>query len=354
MAVVASTGCFFTDDINGPPTAEIFRLNEEQTLHEGGLLELSAFKSDDRDGDRLIYSWSARSCESMTSCSPAFASRSGPYTEFAVAAPNKQLIAVELRVTDEHGAEDTDSEFYAVTNRVPRISALQVQGAESPAGAFTVGRTLNLVVAAQDDDASDTLSYVWTLYPASGSVPGDVEWTELSATSYRLRPDVDGLWNVTVTVEDGDGGSDLVEEAILVDVDRPPCIAATEPRAVADARYVLERGQGPRRFAVSSVVDELDPYPLPAGDAQPDRGEARFRWQLASPATGGAFVELAGHALADYTIDPSAFAPGDELALRVEVADRVDRTLPCAESSPTCSVGDDGCLQRVSWGVQVR
>ena len=64
--------------------------------------------------------------------------------------------------------------------------------------------------------------------------------------------------------------------------------------------------------------------------------------------------EIAGHDLADLTIDPADHLPGDTLTLRVEIADRTPRTLPCAPDQPECSIGGDACLQRTSWTVAIR
>jgi len=347
-------GCFYTDPINTAPTAEIFRVDETQTLYLGSTLELSGSKSHDADGDYLTYEWSARHCASMNMCLDEFQSRTSADPTFDVVIDSKQLIHVGLVVRDEHGARDDDSEFYVVGNHDPTVR-LQVQGIESPRGELTVGRQLDLFAQAQDeDDDVAELLYDWTLYPANGSVPADVEWTKVSDTHYQLRPDVEGLWRVGVAVDDGDGGTDEVEEQILIAADRPPCIEITDPPAAPGARYIVERSEGVRRLAVLSVADELDPYPLPPDDDQTDRGAATFRWQIATPDTGGQLVQLDGHTLADYMLDPSRYAPGDQLELRVEVSDRNPRTLPCAVDAPTCSIDDDGCLQRVTWGVEIR
>jgi hypothetical protein len=274
---------------------------------------------------------SLREIQSKTSADPSF----------DVNLQSKRMVAVELIVRDAHGAVADDSEFYVVSNRPPTVR-LQVQGIASPTGGFTVGRPLELVADANDEDG-DELSYEWSLFPVSGSVPANVEWSEVNETQRHLRPDLPGLWRVSVGVDDGDGGTEAVEEPILIDPDNPPCIATTDPRVVAGAEYIVERAAGVR-----------DPYPLPPNDNDPDRGEASFRWRVATPQTGGAFVALDGHALSDYTVDPSGYAPGDVISVRVEVDDRLGRTLPCSDTLPACSIDDNGCLQRVTWGVQIR
>jgi hypothetical protein len=122
--------------------------------------------------------------------------------------------------------------------------------------------------------------------------------------------------------------------------DQPPCIAATTPAALPSARYLLDTRDGARRFAVDSVVDDLDAWPA-AGSM------LAFRWFVDD-------VEVEGHDLPDLTLDPAAYLPGDTVALRVEIADRVARSLPCAPDQPECSIGGDACLQRVTWTVEVR
>jgi hypothetical protein len=39
----------------------------------------------------------------------------------------------------------------------------------------------------------------------------------------------------------------------------------------------------------------------------------------------------------------------------VEIADRNNTAITCADASPTCSViSDNSCLQRLTWRVEVR
>jgi hypothetical protein len=140
---------------------------------------------------------------------------------------------------------------------------------------------------------------------------------------------------------------------VLVLADRPPCILATDPAAIPDARYILERAAGPRRLAVASVDDDLDPYP-PIVDGALDLGEPEFRWQLATPASNDELIDVAGHAAPELQLDPAAFSPGDQVRVRVEIADRVDRTLPCADTAPTCAIAEPTCRQRVTWSVEIR
>jgi hypothetical protein len=159
---------------------------------------------------------------------------------------------------------------------------------------------------------------------------------------------------VEVTASDGVGGTVTGSESILVQDDALPCVVATEPEALPDARYILDRDALPRRFAVLQVRDDLDVYPSPPASLQPPMGTAGFRWFVATPDTSGALVQIDGHDSADLVVDASAYAPGDRLELRVEIDDRVGRDVICAPDAPTCSLGGDSCRQRVTWEVEVR
>ncbi len=299
-------GCFFTDDINIAPTAEIQQTNPEVALFSGDNIVLSASKSADEDGDPLTFSWTARSCPSMNQCQTEFASLTSTTGDpgFTVTIPSKNLVSVELVVRDSHGAQADTQQFFTILNRAPTVS-VQVQGISSPTGGFTVGRPLVVIASATDmDDGPDDLDLIWTPFPEAGSDPKVREWTELTGVQcplppgsenvkqecYHLRPDVDGLWRVQVEVTDGVEGDDITE-SILIDPDMPPCIETTAPQLVAGATYILERSDEVRRFAALSVTDELDPYPLPPNDNDPDRGTATFRWWIATPDTSGLRVK---------------------------------------------------------------
>jgi hypothetical protein len=351
-------GCFYVDPVNQRPSAEITDSNPA-VLYRGSAVVLSAQKSRDPDGDALTYAWAARRCDAENTqlCeNPPF--QSGTGLTFSFTLLDKQPVRVVLSVVDEQGAEAETSLVLVPANRAPRV-ALQIQGTPSPAGHYTVGR--KLTVFAKDPDSNgepqdpdeDALTLTWTLYPPSGSNPDAVEWTQVSTTQHELRADVDGLWTVEVSAADSDGETAVATAPILVDLDQPPCLVTVDPEAVPGARYILERSAAPRRFAVLLVEDELDPYPPPPTPAA-DVGAAELRWQIAGPDNAGAFVDVPGHALSDLFLDPSGYAPGDMIDLRVEVADRVERALPCVDSEPRCAIAGDTCWQRLTWGVEIR
>jgi hypothetical protein len=351
--MVAGAGCLYTDPINRAPNARIVEESRGPYFMETPIV-LSASKSHDPDGHAIArVEWSAQ----LTSLGgerynlfdpPLRGLLSQPLVIEGL--PAKGRLQVQLTVRDSHGALGLDEVGFEILNRAPSVE-LQIQGPRLRDGTYLVGRELVAVSEAVDPDGDD-VELSWEVIPPPSSSPSEMVFEPAGDHHYRFIPDVPGLWEIVVQADDGDGGVDEASRAIQVVADGPPCIAATEPPAPGGGAYVVGAGEPPRRFAVLAVADELDPYPGRHDD--PDAGEAGFRWLLASPETGHAFVELRGRKASDLIIDPADYAPGDELMLRVEVSDRVDRDIACGDERLTCSIHDNACIQRTTWEVEIR
>src|SRR5262249_60862266 len=108
-------------------------------------------------------------------------------------------------------------------------------------------------------------------------------------------PAVPAHWTAEPTAPDAFGGSTTKTQPIEVVPAQPPCLAITVPAANSDGRYLVLRDDGPRRFAVASVTDDLDSFP----------GQIQFNWSLGRSGTVPAPV--AGHDFPDFTIDPADY-----------------------------------------------
>jgi hypothetical protein len=350
-------GCFFTSDINTAPTAEI-EIQNPGPVHVHDSITVDAFKSKDADNDSLTFDWLAMSCDSAMQCGTPYASLAGASREFSFPVNDKRLITVSLTVFDRHGAHAVASIVIVPENRSPELT-LQLQappGAKNPDNGYTIGRKLTFAAMGVDPDG-DTLQWgSWLIDAPVGSQMSAIDLQAPDPMTRTFRPDVPGTWTVTVSVDDGSGP---VSKMVLftADPDEPPCIAATDPAPIAGASYIVTSGGGPRAFSIETVTDDLDPYPIAAGTNDPDLGGAHFRWWIAGPQAPATFVEVPGHDLHSLAIDPAAYAPGDTLAVRAEITDRVMRTPSpsCTPDSPTCSItGDPSCLQRVTWSLEIR
>ena len=359
-ALLGQAGCFYTTGINDRPQADIDVASPAASHVPRGSVALSAHRSSDSESVDLDCAWTARFlCDGDAECPPDERAQKSCFEEFIFALPAGDApgghvpVEVHLEVTDEDGARSTDVETIVPGNRAPTIT---VQA--PPLGSalnHVLGFPIEVSAEIVDEDGDPVVAVDWELVKPRGAGTGVVlEPVDEAGTTYRFTPDVADVWHVVVTAADGfEDGENSTDKVIQVDDDRPPCIGATSPAAGEPGRFVIERADGPRTFSVLTVVDDLDPYPLPV-DAVEYLGESEFAWQIASPDTGGALVPVTGATAAELTLDPASYAPGDLIDLRVEVADRRARVLPCDPSEPTCSATGDSCAQRLSWGAEIR
>jgi hypothetical protein len=335
-AALLASGCFYTEVINVAPEARIERLDPGAPVHIDQPVMLSAATSADPDGDELTYAWQARAC---ATCAAFRADRS---RTFEIEPPGHDPVLVELRVTDVHGAASTATLQLEVANQHPVVAVI-ASGTENRDGTYVADTPIFFTAAGSDLDG-DELMFHFMVRPPLGSRPGAFQFTPVDEKTYRLLPDVAGAWRVEVTATDEFGGQGTDDETVTVAADQPPCIAATSPAWSPDARVILPRTGGPRAFAVESVTDDLDAWPGTEG--------LRFRWLTALE--GEPLVEVAGLDVAALTVDPAELDPGEVLLVRVEIADRETRVLPCGVGQAACSIGSNGCFQRITWTAEVR
>ena len=335
-ALLAVSGCLYIAPINERPHAQIERLNDGPFLTQQAI-EFSAEGSAD-DSGAIEASWFAEICDDVERevCDPLPV---GVGERFQVVSPRGGELFVDLTIEDRHGAVARDTETITVSNRTP-VVALEAFGPRVVDGAITV-------FARGEDAESPEVTLVWSLSVPDTSVSAVFEAESL--TEYRLVPDVPGAYEVKVTAVDSEGGESEVALPLAVLEDSPPCVRVTDPPTAPEAIIPLDRGEGPRRFAVLRVQDDLDAYPR-APTAETFEGETELRWRLATPASSGV-LEEAGEDSA-IILDPSFWAPGDRLTLRLDASDRVARS-GCGEGEPFCNLSDN-CRQRVTWVVEVR
>lgn len=355
VLATATGGCtFYFDTVNAEPDAIIRKvtLGPHRT---GDTVTMSAMGSKDADDpvDMLQAKWVVYRCNDAlgTDCPQRVAGDELPIAaeyEFTVTARTWHLVTVE--VSDERRATDVASLVVEVGNAAP-VGDPRVVGCDA-CGGFVLGTWVD-IIAEIDDPEDEGLTLEWELFePDASQDPEFAAVTGYADDAYRLVADVTGEWKVHITATDAGGETHVARAEFDIVADAPPCIASIEP-GVAGATYVVGADEAPRRFAALAVGDDLDPFPLPA-DPHSAQAVSSFRWYLRSPDTGDAWTEIAGHRQADYLVDPAAFAPGDVIGVRVDAVDRQDRPLPCDDADPTCSIAGDSCLQRVTWGVEIR
>jgi hypothetical protein len=189
LALLAGGGCGL---FNKAPT--ITSLNPSDTSVGRGESCTISCSASDPDGDTITYSWSATA-----------GSISGTGSSVTWTAPDTTgNYSITVSVSDGEAAAVSESCNIQVANSSPRITALNASATEvAPSGSCTIGCIAN-------DPDGDSLSYAWSANGGSLSGTGNsVNWT---------APATEGSYTISVTVNDGQGGSDSDSCSITVEM----------------------------------------------------------------------------------------------------------------------------------------
>jgi hypothetical protein len=172
--------------------------------------------------------------------------------------------------------------------------------------------------------------------------------------------------NTTITTSDPPA-----QFVIPVAADTPPCLQRTDPDVYAQ-RILLSRSADlggtyqSRTFRVLSVLDDCEPYPLPAGLSGP---QSQFVWTLYDSTQSSPTWTYQANATDSFTVSQSLFPnarPGDTIDVRVEVRDTnvrglygmggsvgpLDTDICCGSvTCGTCSPTNN-CVRWTTWTVQ--
>jgi hypothetical protein len=358
-------GCFYTDPINQRPSIMIEQLSSTAVFHQS-VVNLNAV-ADDPDGDEVTLSWHAFACTDATpapdgsrqGCDPDPLD-SGTMQLFSFTTPTDRAdgttpvgaMYVTLDATDTYGAAARPGqELILPVGDAPPTIALS----KDPRHSYVVNIPLHIYALIGDsDDGPDVLRVAWTAFSPTGSEPLTTESTaqpdpdHLQLTT-TLQPDVLGEWTVQASVTDPSNVSTMQPLVVDVGPDEPPCLGTWTPAAPPSGDSLPI--SGPTLFEVLVVVDDLDPYPSVPTD--PILGTTTFSWSLLPP--GATTREpLTSATGASVALDPASYHPGDIAELRVEIYDRNHTPIPCADTDPTCSIGANACMQRLTWRVEMQ
>jgi hypothetical protein len=359
LAVIAALvvpGCFYVEPINQRPSIDI-RQQSSDEVYRGSDVVLEAVDNDP-EGQLVLFNWRAYVCDDASDqatcdATPFYTGDLGDAT-FTVPAMRVdapivvQSILVILQARDDHGAiARPDSRLIIpVSNHAPIVTMSM-----SAPYALIVGHPVNVYasVSDEDDEPVTNLTIAWNVYRPMDQP--DYTFDDITAPGdqfgKQLVPQGLGDWQVNVVVTDPLGAQATTSEMFKIIPDDPPCLTQWSP-IVAPAGEALPISD-PTLFQVLVVKDTLDPYPLDAGD--PARGVTSFAWSIKQPgASTRTPLATTGNSV---PFDPSSYAPGDIVELRVEIADRVNTAVSCDEDLPTCSA-TPSCNQRLTWRVEVR
>lgn len=375
FALALVSGCLIAEPINQRPSLDIER-RDPSDVFRGDTVTLRAITVDPEE-QHVHVQWRAYLCTTalltLEACDQA-PFYTGTLEEATFTVPMKRAdmdvpveqILVLLEGQDSYGATADPMQQLVITvnDHAPDVTMRK----DSRYG-YVVDVPLNVYASIGDvDDGKTDVELSWKVYTPMNQpaydfedldVPDDVDHPERLQAGKRFTPKGVGDWDIELTATDAiaraclaAGGTDCgvtVEHVTITVVpDHAPCLAQWAPIAPpVGATFPMT---APTLFQVNVVQDDLDPYPGFPDDAVLDT--TKFTWSLLPP--GGSSRQEFGttnHA----SLDPSNYAPGDILELRVEIADRKALPITCAPASPTCSViSDNACLQRLTWRVEVR
>jgi hypothetical protein len=359
-------GCFYTDPINQRPSVEIEQLSSSQVFR-GDLVNLNAI-TDDPDGNAVSVSWEAYACTDATpqpdgsrpGCDPSSIA-SGTSSLFSFMTPNNRhdgttpvaAMYVTLDAVDSLGATARPGQELIITVAdAPPTIAVALQSRNG----YVVNIPLPIFARVGDpDDGAAAVTVEWTASSPTGSETLTTESSQpLGSDSTQLQlgttlvPNVVGTWNVQATATDPTGAATTMGSDFVITPDEPPCLETWTPQAppTGDALPI----DTPTLFQVLVVDDDLDPYPPVPSD--PILGTTTFAWSLLPP---GATTRVALSATgAGVALDPASYQPGDVVELRVQIYDRTNTPVTCDDDDPTCSIGANQCMQRLTWQVEMQ
>ncbi|MBI1924418.1 PD40 domain-containing protein [Candidatus Poribacteria bacterium] len=177
--------------LNRPPVADA---GGPYNVDEGGSVEVTASGSDP-DGDPITFAWDLDNDGSFEA-----PGQSVTFSAAGLDGPSTHTIRVQ--VTDSGGLSAIDQATVTVQNIVPTVGAIS-----APVDPNQVNTTINTSATFTDPGTPDTHTAVWDWGDSSTS-PGTVTETNGSGSvtgshSYTTA----GVYTVTLTVTDDDGGS---------------------------------------------------------------------------------------------------------------------------------------------------
>jgi hypothetical protein len=142
-------------------------------------------------------------------------------------------------VEDRYGAKATASSVFLVENWPP----IAVIERTSPASAATTLPLLSKLTfsAAKSTDPDDTnLTFTWTVTePDRTSPSAEICSSPESQTECSFTATIPGKYHVQVIVRDPSGGQCAASTDVVIDEDKPPCIAGTTPHCLLGPKRSL-------------------------------------------------------------------------------------------------------------------
>lgn len=248
-------------------------------------------------------------------------------------------LCVWVEATDMQGALSISTVAVVVEDRaaVARITQLSpVAGSNVP-----LGTQVAVKGEAIDPDGDEPPAYELILQSPNGTEASFVTCDETLPDAKNARCFVvttSGTWQVKVKWKAHTTMSSESMLAVNADIDHPPCV-----NGVPASLVLVQDASKALRLEVT-VRDDLDSAPA-------NGSKAAFVWSEAQSNTGPFLADI-DNKVRFKVIGENRYRTGDELFVRVDVSDRVQRDSVCTASDDLCP--SVTCSQRMTWKVQFR
>lgn len=182
-----------------PESDPIAHAGEDIALETGVAVLLDGSKSCDLEGTQLTYHWSVTDKPKGSRVSLAYASLAQSQFKPDV---NGQY-TIELKVSDGDKTSDAAIATYVAANPNNKPIAMIEKG-----GLVNVGTEVQLSSEGSSDPDGDEITFCWTLETPAGS---SAQLSDATAANPTFTPDVEGVFGVTLVVNDGQLDSDAVQ-----------------------------------------------------------------------------------------------------------------------------------------------
>ena len=183
-----------TVTLNRPPVAEA---GGPYVGYEGTSITLNASRSTDPDNNIVLYEWDLDN-------DGLFDDATGVRPKFA--AIDNGIFTVRVRVTDVGGLSSEDSSTVTVKNVPPVITSLTINNS------VRVGVKLNAYATFKDVGINDTFTATWKWGDGTTSA-GTINDKTVNGSHIYAKP---GIYLITITIKDKDGGVGQAYKLILV------------------------------------------------------------------------------------------------------------------------------------------
>ncbi|HEX7501020.1 MAG TPA: hypothetical protein VF524_12055 [Polyangia bacterium] len=382
-AALGLSGCLlFTDPINKAPTVTINDPTDPVVF--GIPTAFTAKVTDDKDNpSSLLLDWAEftplAGCKSITPAtwvSPnRMSSQNDSTAPYILPADSVTPLCLCARTTDHNGATGIGCTPNPIT-RVPVATIVDVSGALSGPPQRLLCSQVHLYADNSGFASGDQLlQFTWTIsYTGTDPAGKSIQLAPCTGVAEAIADQhrcfyagSPGTYAVTLSITDT-ATSNTDTFSIPVDVDRPPCINRTDPDVYAK-RILLSHSTDlggsyqSRTFKVLNVVDDCEPYPLPAGSTH---SPTQFVWWVLDSTQDSPIWTRQTNTSDSFTVSQAMFPnarPGDTIELRVEAQDKAVQKFyqaggqVCAKDvdiccgSTACGTPTD-CVRWTTWTVQ--